>query len=391
MDRTAQKLDKPLLWILAIGSGVGVSTIYLAQPLMRLLMVSLNSTVERIGMIVTMTQLGYGVGILFLVPLGDITNRRTLILFKLLALFAGLMLLSVSQDVLMFWLGSFTVGIFATVAQDFVPLAADLAEPSERGRIVGTVTSGLLIGILGSRVFSGFIAERFGWRAPFIGAAAAVLLILLAFGKKAPDFEPNAKLTYARAMQSVLHLLRAHWPLQKALLVHGLVGMCFSAFWTNVAFHLSGPEFSLPTWQIGALGLAGIAGALGAPLAGRISDRRGPRASIAVAIALVLFSFVGMWLAPFSLIVLIAATIVFDLGVQVSLVSHQSLVYALDSSARSRLNAVFVSGLFVFFAVGSWLGTLVFAHAGWNGVLGLGIGCAGTSLLLALQGLRKGG
>jgi predicted MFS family arabinose efflux permease len=361
-------LSRQLVLTLAFGTAATVATIYFNQPLLPLLAKEFSATQRDMGMLVTVTQLGYAAGILALVPLGDVVNKKKLILAKLGVLLLALVAAGFSGSLAMLFMAHVAIGIFGTVAQDFIPLAADLAAPEKRGHVIGLVMSGLLIGILSSRTFSGVIADHFGWRSVFFAAAGMIAVIALLVAWLVPSRTPTVRSGYGALMTSLIRIIRERPVLRLAVLTQGLMGALFSAFWTVSAFHLSGDTFHLSTSAVGYFGLIGAAGALAAPLAGKLADRRGALANIPIAIAITFVAFVGMALLPNSLTAVIVAAALFDLGVQMSMVSHQSIIYALDPAARSRINALFVSGLFVFFAVGSIVGNVAYARYGWTGL-----------------------
>jgi predicted MFS family arabinose efflux permease len=259
------------------------------------------------------------------------------------------------------------IGVFSTTAQDFVPLAADLAPPARRGQIVGTVMSGLLLGILVSRTWSGMVADHFGWRAVFFTAAAVVAAFGVVAYRVVPSRPPASRASYAELLVSAAKLVAKYPVLGLATLTQGLLGLVFSAFWTVLAFHLE-HRFFLSTSQIGYFGLAGAAGALAAPTAGKLADRRGPFSTIPIAIAITFLAFVGMALLPHALFAVILGAAAFDLGVQLSTISHQAIIYGLAPEARSSITGVYVGGMFVFFAIGSLLGNTLFQRFGWQGL-----------------------
>jgi predicted MFS family arabinose efflux permease len=361
-------ISQQLVLTLAFGTAASVATIYLNQPLLPLLGRELAASPHSTGLLVTLTQIGYGLGIIGLVPLGDVVNKKKLILGKLAALFVALVVAGFAQTIAALLLAHIAIGIFSTAAQDFVPLAADLAPSERRGQVIGTVMSGLLLGILASRTFSGLTAEHFGWRVVFFSAAAllagvAVLVICLV-----PSRPVAARASYGGLMLSTVKLLRTYPLLGLVTVTQGMLGLVFSAFWTVLAFHLTSGPFHLTTAQIGYFGLAGAAGALAAPFAGKLADRHGPFFNIPIAIGITFASFVAMALLPASLTVLILGAVFFDLGVQMSMVSHQSIIYALNPAARSRMNGILVGGLFTFFALGSYVGNTLFLRFGWTGL-----------------------
>jgi predicted MFS family arabinose efflux permease len=361
-------LSSRLVFILALGTAASVATLYFNQPLLPLLGQAFHAEPKQIGFLVTLTQLGYAAGILALIPLGDIVNKKTLILAKLSALVLALIAVGLAGNLILLFVGHLAIGLVATAAQDFIPLAADLASDERRGQIIGSVMSGLLLGILASRTFAGVVADHFGWRSVYLVAAGLIALIAVIVARWVPSRPSPSHSSYGALMRSLLGIVQKHPALRFAVVTQGCMGAVFSAFWTVLAFQLTGPTFHLSTSVVGYFGLIGAAGALAAPLAGRVADRRGPMLNISIAIVITFAAFVWMTVWPGSLLAVILGAGVFDLGIQMSMVSHQSIIYRLDPAARSRMNAVFVSGLFLFFAGGSLAGNLAFSAYGWRGL-----------------------
>ncbi|EGI76781.1 MFS transporter [Hylemonella gracilis] len=383
-------LSSALVFLLALGAGLAAASIYYSQPLLGVLGTDLQTSAAAVGWVPTLTQLGYALGILLLAPLGDRYDRRRVIAIKAGLLAAALLLSSLSPTLGVLLVASLALGLVATLAQDIVPAAATLAPETRRGRVVGTVMTGLLLGILLSRVVSGFVAEHFGWRTVFAAAAVAVLLLGLALWRVLPPFAPTSRLPYGQLIGSLLQLWRQHPELRRAALAQGLLSVAFSGFWSTMAVMLHGAPYHLGTSAAGAFGLAGAAGALAAPLAGRYADRHGPaRVSLAGA-ALTALSFAAMFFLPalsphHALWLIAASTVGFDLGIQVSLIAHQTIVYGLDPAARSRLNAVLLSSTFVGMSMGAALGNALLAQAGWTGVTALAVMAALGAWALRLQ------
>jgi predicted MFS family arabinose efflux permease len=375
-------LDKAGVLLLAAGTAASVSSIYLTQPILNLLASELHGSVGQMGLVTTLTQVGFGLGIVFLVPLGDIVPKKGLILVKMLLAVLALVFTGLASGTGSLVAGGVLIGLFASVAQDFVPLAAELSAPDRRGQTIGSVMGGLLLGILGSRIMSGLLAQWIGWRAPFFVNAGLILIAGLLFWLHVPAPALRHRSSYPALMKSLGRLVLQHPLLVLSAVSHGLLGLTFSAFWTMLSFHLGGEAFHLSPSRIGAFALAGFAGAAIAPVAGRFADKHGPLANIRLALVLTGLSFLAMLLFPKSLSVLALGAVAFDLGIQMSMVSHQTIIYALEPEARSRINAVYVGTLFGFFALGSSLAGLNFAVWGWTGVLIL---CLGSCLLSALM------
>ena len=384
----AEKLPAPLVFTLAAGAGLSVASIYYSQPMLDIISKQFNVGIGSVGMVPMLTQAGYALGILLLAPLGDRHDRRTIILIKGLMLVAALLLCGFSGGINALLIASFVTGLTATVAQDIVPASAALAPERSRGKTVGTVMTGLLVGILLSRVVSGVVAEYLGWRTMYMAAAVAVLLISLALWRVLPRFKPGTSVSYPRLLLSLAHLWQHHQTLRRAALAQGLLSVAFSAFWSTLALMLS-ERFHFDSAVAGAFGLAGAAGALAAPLAGSVADRIGPARVTQYGASLVMVSFALMFLLPLLPVpaqigLIIISTIGFDLGVQATLVAHQTLVYSLAPEARSRLNALMFTVVFIGMATGAALGSLALAHFGWSGVVALSTLAAALALMIRL-------
>lgn len=366
--------------LLAAGAGFSVASIYYSQPMLPDLARGLQVGEGAIGAVPTLTQLGYAAGILLLAPLGDRFDRRRVMLVKSLLLAVMLLVCALAPNVPVLLVASLFIGLAATAAQDFVPAAVSLAPEHQRGKAVGAVMTGLLLGILLSRVVSGLVTQALGWRAMFGFAAASLLLLALAVQWRVPAFAPTTRLPYGDLLKSMAGLWRQHALLRRAAVAQALLGLGFSAFWSTLAVMLHA-RFGMGSGAAGAFGLAGAAGALAAPIAGRLSDRVGPRRVVLMGTGVAALAYVlmlGMDFLPMSgaLLLLVLSTIGFDFGFQASLIAHQSTVYGLDPAARSRLNAILITAMFVGMAGGSVLGSLLWAHWGWPAVALLGVSSA---------------
>ncbi|MBS0856236.1 MULTISPECIES: MFS transporter [unclassified Tatumella] len=383
-----EHLSAPLLFTLAAGAGLSVAAIYYSQPMLGLMGKQFNATTAQSGLIPMLTQAGYALGILLLTPLGDRFDRRKLIAVKGLLLVAALILCAVAPGLNLLLVASLLTGLAATMAQDIVPASAALAPERSRGKTVGTVMTGLLTGILLSRVVSGIIGEYLGWRSLYFIAAASVLLITLALWRVLPVFRPSAAVPWTSLMRSLWKLWHQHATLRRAAIAQGLLSVAFSAFWSTLALMLY-QDFGLDSAVAGAFGLAGAAGALAAPLAGGMADRIGPARVTQLGAGLVIFAFGLMLLMPLfpaegKLGIIVVSAIIFDLGIQASLVAHQTLVFRLAPEARSRLNALLFTVVFIGMAAGSALGSLALTHGGWNGVVILSVIAAVLALVVRL-------
>jgi predicted MFS family arabinose efflux permease len=381
-------LPRSLVSLLAVGAGFGVASIYYSQPILSLLAVAMHTSDRVIASISTVTQLGYALGILFLSPLGDKYDRRSIILTKAAILALALALCGLANGIGFLLVASFLVGISATLAQDIVPAAAHLAPVSNRGKVVGAVMMGLLLGILLSRVASGLVAERCGWRSVYGVAAVAVALFVLLAWKRLPHFETTAQFSYRSLLVSMLQLWNQHSTLRQAAFAQGLLSMGFSAFWTTLALMLH-HSFHLESSVAGAFGLAGAAGSIAAPLAGRLADRHGPTLVARFGCAIATVSFAAMSASPLfsvkgQLILLALVAVGFDFGVQATLVVHQTIVFSIAPEARSRANALLFTCMFVGMAAGSTLGGMALARWGWMGVTAFATAASASALLVRL-------
>ena len=382
-------LAPSLTWMLAAGAGLSVASLYYSQPMLGVLGADIGASTQAVGLLPTLTQFGYAMGILLLAPLGDRRDRRTIILIKAAVLCAALFMAALSPSISTLFVASLVIGLAATMAQDIVPAAATLAPETHRGKVVGTVMTGLLSGILLSRVVSGFVAEHWGWRAMFAVAGVSIAVVGLVAWNRLPRFKATTHLSYLALLRSLGALWHRHAELRRATWSQGLLSVGFSAFWSTLAVMLHAAPFNLGAAAAGAFGLAGAAGALIAPVAGRVADRRGPALVTRLGAALVVGSFAVMGLsvvmAPGAqLWVLVASTVGFDLGIQAVLIAHQSIVYGIDPGARSRLNAVLFTGMFIGMAIGSALAAVLFAHFGWMAVTALATASALAALVLRM-------
>ena len=379
-------LSAGLTLLLAIGAGLSVASLYYGQPMLGMLGDDIGASAQHIGLVPTLTLLGYALGILFTAPLGDRHDRRQLILVKLGLLVLSLLGAALAPSLHTLLAASLAMGVAASMAQDIVPAAATLAPEARRGRIVGTVMTGLLLGILLSRVVAGFTAEHLGWRAVFGGAALATALLGVALWRYLPHFKPSSTLGYGPLLGSLFSLVRQHGALRRAALAQGLLAVGFSAVWSTLAIWLHGEPFHLGASAAGAFGLAGAAGALAAPLVGRLADRHGPHAITLLGAGIAALSFAAMAATPalprdLQLAWLVFTVLAFDLGFQAALVSHQTLIYGIDPAARSRLNAVLFVAMFAGMALGAALGSQLLAWGGW---LAVGLLATASSLLALL-------
>ncbi len=379
---------RSLLPFLGLACGVGVSNIYYNQPLLLDMARSLRASHGQMGMVAVATQIGYSIGILAFVPLGDVIERRGL----MVRLFAGVavsaLLASLAPNLGTLLAASVAIGLTAAVTHVVVPIAPELADDEERGRAVGTVMTGLLLGVLLARSVSGWIASFFGWRAVFVFAAlsnAAFVPLLL---RKLPKLPPHKPLPYMQALRSLWTLIRTHPLLRESAVIGGLVFAAFSAFWTTLIFLLGSKHYHLGAGTAGSFGILGATGALIAPIAGRVSDRRGSRAVVTLGLTLLSLGFCILWLLGYHILGLVIGVVVLDLGAQANQIANQTRIFGLEPGARGRINTIYMTAYFLGGSLGSLFSTMAWARWGWGGVCALGLGLLGLAALRHSTGVR---
>ena len=366
-------LSSAVVLLFAMACGLSVANVYYAQPLLDAMATTFAMAPATVGIVISLTQVGYGVGLLLLVPLGDLLNRRYLIVGQLLLSTGAVLLVALSNSRVGFLAGLLLTGLLAVVAQVLVAYAANLARPEQRGHVVGLVTSGIVVGLLLARTVSGVMADLAGWRSVYLLSAGLTLLMALLLWRVLPATEqPRAPGSYLQLLGSVFSLLREEKVLRDRAVLAFLIFAAGTVLWTPLVLPLSAPPLSLSHTQIGLFGLAGAAGALGAAHAGRLADRGLAQWTSGAALGLMLVSWLAIAFTQSSLWALLLGVITFDLGLQAVHVTSQSLIYSVRPAAQSRL----VAGYMLFYSAGSALGsvaaTMMYAWAGWLGVCGLG-------------------
>ncbi len=382
-------LSRPLVWLLALTSGLAVASLYYSQPLLSDLATDLSANALQVGSLPTLTQMGYALGMLLINPLGDRYNRKQVIVVKGIALVMALALTGAASGLTFLMLASFIMGVMATLAQDVVPMAAQLGSEKNRGQIVGTIMTGLLGGILLSRVLSGAISEFAGWRVVFYSASGAMALVTFALWRMLPDTRPTTDLSYGQLLKSLAQLFVAHRSVRQSTLTQGLLAMSFSAFWTTLSLMLKDSPLALGSGIAGLFGIAGGCGVLMAAKFGKLADRVGPLLLTRIGAAMVFAAF-ALMLGIHNLALdfrlelgaLVALTILFDLGFQMSLICNQAIIYAAAPNALSRVNAILIVGLFIGMSAGSYVASLLYAQYAWVGVTAFATICALSALLL---------
>ena len=361
-------ISKWQIGLMAACTGLIVMNIYYNQPLLVLISREFQVEESRAGVIAFLTQAGYASGLLFFVPLGDKLERRSQIMWMTASAVLCLIIAAVSPTLFILEIASFLIGLTSIVPQLIIPLAAHLATPEKRGKVIGLIMSGLIIGILISRTLSGFIGAWVGWRGMFWIAAGISLSLLLLMRFSFPESRPHFKGSYGTLMRSLLTLIKQQPLLREASLITALAFANFGMFWTTMVLHLSGAPFNFQSDKVGLFGLAAATGALAAPLVGGVADKKNPRVAIGYGIVILFVSFFIFYLKPHSIVVLVAGIILLDLAMQGIHVSNQSRVYTLMPEARNRLNTVYMTIAFTGTSLGSAIGLLVWDRGGWKGI-----------------------
>jgi predicted MFS family arabinose efflux permease len=371
-------MSRDLIVIFAAATGLAVASNYLIQPLLATVRHQLHVTSSEAGLIVTVAQVGYALGLVLLLPLGDLLERRRLITVLAAITAAGLAAGGFAPSIGLLMCAVGVVGLTSVMAQILVPFAASLTPAEQRGRVVGTVMSGLLLGILLARTAAGLVAEVGGWRAVYWAAAGLMLLLTAVLFRRLPTYREEVTLRYHALLLSVLAIARAEPVLRRRSVFGALSFAAFSVLWTTLAFLLAGPHYGYGEATIGLFGLAGAAGAIMASLAGRFADRGWGHVTTGVTALLHVAGFALIWLGETSLPALIAGIVVLDIGAQGIHITNQSEIYRLRPDARSRINAFYMTCCFAGAAVGSSSAAFVYSTYAWPGVcvLGAGLGVA---------------
>jgi predicted MFS family arabinose efflux permease len=369
-----------LVAYLGFAAGATVANIYYSQPLLHAISTHFHSSAALTSTISVATQLGYGSGLLVFVPLGDSVERRTLIVGSIIGTALILLSIAFSATLPFLILVSYLLGLICITPQLIVPYAAGIAEPKARGRTVGIVMSGLLIGILFSRSVSGFIGARAGWQAVYFIAAGGMLLLALMSALVLPAQRPERRIPYRELLASLWPILSQQPVVQRHAIIGALGFGGFSAFWTTLAFYLASRPEHFDSQIAGLFGLVGVAGAMVAPVSGRLSDRFEARIVNGAALAVMALSFIVMGWAHYSLLWLVVGVFLMDAGVQASHISNQTRIYALSSELRNRINAVYMVCYFFGGALGSALGSWAWAQYQWPGVCVTGALLASAAL-----------
>lgn len=366
---------------MAFSAGAIVANVYYSQPILKDIAESLESTESAVGKIAMLSQLGYGLGMFFLLPLGDKVNRKKLILGICALLFVMLLIVANSNNLTLLLIFSFIIGVCSTPAQIILPMAATLGKEN-RGKNVGIVFSGILCGILGSRLVSGWLTDLWGWHSVFLFSAALVLAsgILLYF--ILPEVPIKFKGSYAGLLKSTLALVEKYKVLRQASILGSFTFGVFCSFWTTLTFHLSGAPFNFSASRIGLFGVIAIGGALVAPYFGKMADKGQVFKNLFLTVGMLMLSIVAMRIFPNSLWVLIGSVFFLDIGVQATQITNFTRIYSLDEEAHSRLNTVYMTTYFIGAGIGTFFGLQSWSMGGWNFALTQMLCWSGAALLI---------
>ena len=369
LDKNLHQEGDPLksgtILLMAIAAGITVANIYYNQPILKEMALSLHASDAEIGRVSMFAQIGYGLGMFFLIPMGDMVNRKKLILLLMGCLTVVLLLMVLSKGVVLVWLLSLLIGICSAPAQIILPMAASL-DKVNRGKTVGIVFSGILVGILGSRVISGFITDWFGWRYVYGISAVMVLTITVLLKLYLPDVKHKFTGSYLQLLKSTLALVAEHKILRQSAILGAFTFGIFCSFWTTVTFYLSGPAFNFHADTIGLFGIVAIGGALVAPYFGKLADKGNTRRSLLITVGMIICSLVLLKVLPLSVTAMVIAIFVLDIGVQATQITNFARIYSLDENSHSRLNTIYMTTYFIGGGIGTFFGLLCWKHGGWE-------------------------
>ncbi|OCG09168.1 transporter [Gilliamella sp. wkB178] len=379
-SKQSQGLSAWLVFLMAFAIGVTIASNYYAQPLLHSITADLHIAIEHAGSIIMAAQFSYAVGLLFITPLGDKVERKQLILILMILTTCGLIVSALSQNLWMLIIGTAITGLFSAVAQVLIPFAATLAKPEHRGKIVGTLMSGMLLGILLGRSFAGAISSIADWHDVYWIATVIMIIVTLLLGLSLPSYRNKTNINYWQLMFSIGSLYRQERTLRIRSVLAVISFAIFSLLWTPLAFLLSDPPYHYSDFIIGLFGFAGAAGALGSPIVGKLSDKGKGFIATSIGLALLLLSWLPLSLAHYSIIALILGVILLDFAVQVTHVSNMNAIYQIRPEARSRMNTGYMVSYFIGGMLGSVTSTYLYSHYGWFAIIVTGI-------ILALIGL----
>ena len=383
LPNQSTKIRTGVIPLMAVSAGIIVANVYYNQPILREIGLTMQASESEIGKISMISQLGYGLGMFFLLPLGDKVNRKNLIVLLSSLLCLSLILVSFSNTLLQVSVLSFFVGLFSTPAQIILPMAATLGKEN-RGATVGKVFSGILVGILGARVMAGLLTEFFGWRSVFALSAFMVLIVSVLLKIYLPEAPAKFKGNYLNLLKSTLSLIKEYKVLRQAAILGAFTFGVFCSFWTTLTFHLSAAPLNFHAGTIGLFGLIAIGGALVAPYFGKLADKGSVYKSLMITVSMIIGSIILIKLFPFSVTVLVISVFFLDIGVQATQITNFTRIYSLDEQAHSRLNTIYMTTYFIGAAVGTYAGLLAWKFGGWEGATWQMLAWSGMALMIVL-------
>jgi predicted MFS family arabinose efflux permease len=359
--------------MMAIIAGAVITNVYCIQPILPLIKAGLGVDLTTVDLVAGAALLGFSAGLALLLPAGDRFDRRKLVLAQIVLAFIFAMMAALASGIWPLIAASFGLGMVSCVPQQLVPFAAVMSPPSERGRNVGTVVSGIMVGILLGRTIAGAVGAAYGWRAVYGVAAVFMVPVWITAALLLPRGVPSTNLSYGRLLASLWPLARDNRPIRESMMIQALLWACFNAFWVNLAALLTTGPWHLGSAWAGGFGIIGAAGAFAASVGGRASDRLGPRTVIGASIGIVTLAYLPLSGANNSLTLLVIGVVLLDIGVQAGLVSNQTRAFAVDPKAQGRINSLYMTATFFGGAVGTIVSGWLMTHFGWTGIVAFGV------------------
>ncbi|POO88211.1 MFS transporter [Clostridium sp. 3-3] len=391
ISKELPELSHKLIILMATATGIAVANIYYIQPLLNQIAKYYNISQSSAGLLATLTQVGYALGLFLILPLADLVERKKLILTMLLLSALSLLTMYFSTSFIITSVDCVAIGITSVIPQLFLPLCAKLSEESERGKNIGYIMSGLLIGVLLSRVISGMVGKYLEWRIMYLIAVFFMIGLFLVLKIMLPicKVDKNINITYISSLKSMITLPKKFPIIKEAAINGAMILAAFSALWTTLTFHLQSSFFNFDTNIVGMFGLLGVSGAILAPLAGKLSDRKGEKFTVGVNIAIILVSYLCFIIFGFKVLGLIIGVVLLDMGVNSCNVANQSRIQRLSEEARNRITSIYMVSLFGGGAIGSYLGALLYNNYGWYGFCAIGVTTQIIAICVHLIGGRK--
>ncbi|WP_405370961.1 MFS transporter [Nonlabens sp. Asnod2-A12] len=383
-----KKLSNSLLYLMSTSAGLVVANLYYNQPLLHKMSVELQVSEAAISNVALATQLGYATGLFFIIPLGDKVSNKQILKFDFALMILSLIAASVSNTLVLLIISSFFIGFSSAIPQLFVPMAAQLSDDANRGRAIGIVMSGLLIGILGSRVISGLVGDQYGWRVMYYAATVLMAALFLILHYKLPKITPVYKGSYGSLLKSIGYYFRTEPTVRLAALRGGLAFAGLSAFWTTLVF-LMEVNFGYGSAVTGAFGLIGILGALTAAVVGKLNDRMSKNKIIMYAALSLVVSWIIFYFSSYSILGIMIGVVLVDLGVQALHITNQNIIFSKNPDARNRVNTIYMVSFFIGGALGTTLGAYAWEHYKWTGVSTLGIALSISIIVVHLMFRKK--